>query len=319
MRRSQTLLISAAVALVAMGFAVAVAQERGPGQVGARNPRAAARAAQPAPAADPARIDELLRVWAAQSAKLETLEVSIYRIDKDLAWGDEEQEHYLGHAAFQAPHFAFLDYRKVKLQFKPDPKDKKKKVAVAVKNKAGVIDAPPYETIVCSGTEIWHYRYATRQIIVYTLDEETRKRALEEGPLPFLFNMNAADAKRRYDMAIHSEDEKRYVVKLLPLLPDDKEIFSVIWLSLDKKWFLPTRIVLLSPDRKTQQDFVLSDFKANKPVESRYFKGVNPGKPWKIERNPGRDVKGPADARRNRPPINDRQARRPAPADVEQK
>jgi len=316
MPRSQTILISPVVALVAMGFALAVAQERGPGQAGGANPRGAAQRVQAAPQPDPARMDELLRLWAAQNAKLKSLELSIYRIDKDKAW--DEEEHYIGRAAFQAPHFAFLDYRKVKMQLTPDPENKNKKVLVPSKNKAGKIDAPPYETIVCSGTEIWHYRYAKRQIIVYTLDKETRKRALEEGPLPFLFNMNAGEAKRRYAMTLHSEDEKRYLVMLQPLLPEDKEVFSVAWLSLDKKWLLPTRIMLISPDRKIQQDFALSEIKANGPVPASLFKGVDPGKPWKVERNPGRDVQGPANARNPRRPGDPQAAERAAARGVDQ-
>ena len=33
-----------------------------------------------------------------------------------------------------------------------------------------------------------------------------QQRALEEGPLPFLFNFKAADAKKRYEMALVAED-----------------------------------------------------------------------------------------------------------------
>ncbi len=316
MPRTQTIVIVPVVALMSMGCALAVAQERGPGQAGAGNPRVAAQRAQTAPRPDARRMEALLQQWAAKSAELKSLEVSIERIDKDAAWGDEE--HYIGHAAFRAPHFAFLDYRKVKMQLAPDPKNANNKALVPVKTKAGKIDAPPYETIVCSGAEIWHYRYAKKQIIVYTLDKEVRKRALEEGPLPFLFNMNAGDAKRRYAMMLHSEDAKRYVVMLQPLLPEDKEVFSEAWLSLDKTWLLPTRIVLISPDRKIQQDFRLSNIKANLPVEDRLFKGVDPGKPWKVERNPGREVEGPANARKARRPMDDRQAQRPANGGVGQ-
>ena len=32
------------------------------------------------------------------------------------------------------------------------------------------------------------------KIYIFPLDKDQRKRALEEGPLPFLFNMRAADA-----------------------------------------------------------------------------------------------------------------------------
>ncbi len=92
---------------------------------------------------------QLLADWEGQSEKLETLELAIYRIDKDPQWGDEE--HYLGRAAFKNPQLAFLDFRKVKMHEQPDPKDKKKKTLVPLKKDNQIVSVP-FETIVCTGT-----------------------------------------------------------------------------------------------------------------------------------------------------------------------
>src|SRR5260370_34107262 len=98
MPRPRTIWVSPLVALFSMGFVLAVAQDRGDDGQSARRKQPAA-ANQPAVANQPAPIDmqQLLNLWEGQSAKLKTLEVSIYRIDKNVAWGDEE--HYQGHAA----------------------------------------------------------------------------------------------------------------------------------------------------------------------------------------------------------------------------
>ena len=181
-------------------------------------------------------MDDLLDLWEGQSAKLKTLEVAIYRIDKNPAWWDEE-EHYVGHAAFKSPQLAYLDFRKVKLQAQADPKDKNKKKLVPLK-KNGQIVSTPYETIVCTGEEVWDYRYDVKQIFIYTLDKDARKRALEEGPLPFLFNMKASEAKQRYQMALQSQDDKRYLVKIKPLLKEEKERYSFAWIYLDRDFLL---------------------------------------------------------------------------------
>ncbi len=225
----------------------------------------------------------LLALWEGQSAKLKSLEVAIYRIDKNPAW--DEEEHYVGHAAFKSPQFAYLDFSKVKLQFKPDPKAKDKKVAVPLKKNNKVLSSP-YETIVCTGQEVWHYRYEVKQVFIYPLDKNQRKRALEEGPLPFLFNMRAAEARQRYDMALQAQNEKNYLVMIKPLLQEDQDSFSIAWVYLDKDFLLPTRIYLLAPDKKSSKDFQLSQIQANQPVKERFFVGVDPGKPWKVERNP---------------------------------
>src|SRR5262249_7794248 len=142
---------------------------------------------------------------------------------KDLAWGDEE--HYLGQAKFKTPALAYVDYRKIKMQAQADPKIKGKKVFVPAKKKNGELDSVSFETILCTGTEVWDYRYDVRQIIVYTLDKNERKRALEEGPLPFLFNLRAQDAQARYEMVLQREDKQSYLVMVRPRLQEDASVF----------------------------------------------------------------------------------------------
>ena len=117
MPRLRTFLIPPLVALAATGFAMAVAQDGG----GARTGPAKNKVSAPAPIRpNPARLAKLLNDWEGQSAKLKTLDVSIYRIDLAPAWGDED--HYEGRAVFSRPQLAYLDFRKVKLV--PDSKKK---------------------------------------------------------------------------------------------------------------------------------------------------------------------------------------------------
>ena len=68
---------------------------------------------------------------------------------------------------------------------------------------------------------------------------KTRQRALEEGPLPFLFNMKASEAEARYLMTLVSEDKDFYVISVAPRLRVDQEAFSKAFLKLNGKTFLP--------------------------------------------------------------------------------
>jgi TIGR03009 family protein len=314
MPRCRTILISPLVAVLAMSFALAIAQDRGPGGAGTSRPQQpAARKAAPEQVFPPEAMDELLGLWEGQSAKLQTLEVDIYRIDKDTAWGDES--HFAGHAAFRSPDLAYVDYRRVKMKDVPDPKVKGKMKSVP-NMKDGRYDAVSFETILCTGAEVWHYRYDVRQVIVWTLDKDARKRALNEGPLPFLFHMKAIDAKRRYIMNLRRQDEKNSLVEIQPLLREDKEVFSTAWVTLDREFLLPTRIVLISPDLSKQQYFYLSKHRANEPVNGRFFVGVKPeGKDWKLERNPGRDDAGVPKTKRARRAGEPQSAQHPASGD----
>jgi TIGR03009 family protein len=284
MSRPRTIWISPFIALFSAVWPLAAAQEAG-------NARQPAQRRQPAAEPQPPSMTmpQLLADWEGQSKKLETLELAIYRIDKDPQWGDEE--HYLGRAAFKNPQLAFLDFRKVKMEEQPDPKDKKKKKTVPLKKNNQIVSVP-FETIVCTGQEVWQYRYDVKQIFIFPLDKDQRKRALEEGPLPFLFNMRAADAQQRYKMELRGQYEKQYLVRIEPLLQQDQDTFSTAWVYLDKDFLLPTRIFLLAPNGKMTKDFHLSQIKPNQQVDARLFVGVNPGNQFKIERNPG----GPAPA-----------------------
>ena len=308
--------MSTVFAMVSTGFLLTAAAQ----QVGG-NARQPARREQAAAAANPQppQIDmqTLLRLWEAQSAKLKTLQLAMYRIDKDPKWGDEE--HYFGRAAFKSPQLAYLDFRKVKLHEQADPKDKRKKQFVPEKKGKEIVSVP-FETILCTGQEVWQYRYDVRKIYIFPLDKDQRKRALEEGPLPFLFNMRAADANRRYTMTLKGENETQYLVMIKPLLKEDQDTFDTAWVYLDKKFLLPTRIYLLGPDRHSSKDFVLSDINANTPVDDVRFKGVIPNKYFKVERNPG----GPAPAANPRARLRqqkeqkDQNARRPPAAGADQ-
>ncbi len=241
-------------------------------------------------------MNDLLIQWEQQSAKLTTLEVDVYRVDSNPAWWDDE-EHYIGHAAFKNPQLAYLDFRKVKLQAQVDPDDKTKKKLVPVIDKDKRPASVPYQTIVCTGAEVWDYHFDVRQIFVYTLDKDARRRAIEEGPLPFLFNMKAREAKQRYEMVLWSEKDQGYLVKVLPKFPEEQDRYSSAWIYLDRRFLLPTRIVLIMPDKKSIQDFRLSNIQPNKEkVDPRYFTAVNPKNNWKVIRNPGADAARPANA-----------------------
>lgn len=206
----------------------------------------------------------LLAKWAKQSTQLRSLDVKIRRLDKSNKWDDEEYE---GRAMFKSPNLAFLDFQKV-----TTPEGKPKQLV-------------PHERIVCTGKEVWQYRSDTQQLFIHELDQQQRQRALQEGPLPFLFNFEAETARKRYQMKLHSEDAKSYVVSVVPLLPIDKECFRSAWVVLDKTMLLPTMIVLLDPEGKSQKQFTMSEIKPNAQVMMVNFQGVKPKPPWKIMYN----------------------------------
>jgi len=243
------------------------------------------QAGAPAKPVNPANMAWLLKQWEHQSSLLKTLDVTILRIDKNPAW--DEVEYYEGRALFKSPNLAFIDFNKIKQN------EKKKPVKVKDPQRRDKWLSTPYERIVCTGEEVWQYKSDTQQIFIFPLGKNEKKKAIEEGPLPFLFNMHAADARQRYEMRLISEDEKGYGVSIKPKLQEDKESFSIAFVKLDHDFLLPVQIVLKSPDGKSQKDFLLGPIYPNKAVNDKNFEGKPLGSPWKIVRNPaGEDRPG---------------------------
>lgn len=232
---------------------------------------------------DPAKMEKLLQLWERQSSLLKTLDAKVFRTDVIPAW--DEIEYYEGRAIFKSPNLAFIDFKKIKQDDDRKPiKDPKTGAWASVQE----------ERILCTGDEVWQYKSDTRQIFIYPLNEGEAEKAIEEGPLPFLFNMKAESAKKRYDMKLMSEDGKAYGISITPKLDVDKESFSQAFVQLDRKYLLPIRIVLVSPDGKSKKDFQLGPVEPNKPVDDSNFQG-KPVANWKIIRNPSPEDLGRED------------------------
>jgi TIGR03009 family protein len=230
---------------------------------------------------------QLLKSWEQNSARLKTLDVRIDRIDRFPAW---DAKSFEGRAILKSPNLAWLEFHKVRI----DP-------ATGQKTKAPEAE----ERIVCTGNEVWHYKIPEKQIFIYPLEKDQRKRALEEGPLPFLFNMKAAEAEKRYRMRLARETKDSFIIQVIPLLDIDKESFSwaqvqLSWIKPNNDYLLPVRIVLVGPDGKSTKDYQLPRITPNAAVEDANFRGFVPkakdrlGKPiWTVHRPGDDDAQAP--------------------------
>ena len=101
--------------------------------------------------------------------------------------------------------------------------------------------------------------------------------------------MKAKEAEERYEMTFMGENQKYYAVKVRPRLEADQETFKSAFIYLEKKYLLPERIVLVTPDARGTRDYTLELAKANEPINQAYFKG-GVYKGWKVEKNPAAGV-----------------------------
>ena len=242
--------------------------------------------AAPAAKADPAtektaialkqEMDQILTAWEKRSSQVKSLSVEFKRIDESAAWGKEE---FTGQAILQSPDLAVLHFKK-----RTNPEAAK--------------DAPKYEDderIVSNGTEVLQYKWEDKKLYVYPLDAQVQQKSLQQGPLPFLFNMKAAETRKRYDMALTQQSDKQYMIRIAPLLDIDRESFSKAFLLLNKTTFLPDRLRLVATNEKDYQDFTFSQVVANQPIDPKVFRKVMmPG--WSEIVNDGKEAVAAAPA-----------------------
>lgn len=235
--------------------------ENSPGRTpakGAQKPQAEARKdpAKPAPPPpDPKRMEELLKAWEHQSAQNKSLDVLFTRVDTSAVWNDKIT--YVGRAALKSPNRAFLQFEKV----------------VSGK-KQGETKNELFEVIMCNGDKVYQFLYERKQVFVYPLDARERQRALQEGPLPFLFDMKSEEAKKRYEFTLLGENEAKCLIQIIPRQNIDREAFSAAFIWLDKQTFMPTRLQLNDPNNgKDKKEFTFTKLKTNVEIAEGLFSG----------------------------------------------
>ncbi|HWE37116.1 MAG TPA: TIGR03009 domain-containing protein [Isosphaeraceae bacterium] len=232
--------------------------------------------AQPAPN-DP-KLDALLAAWEKRSKQIHTLDAKFIRTDEDPLW--KSTKVYQGRALLKEPNFAFLDLQLI------DPKQPKQPPVFA-------------DRIVCDGDTVYQYAADNQTIRAYPLPKNDRQRALEEGPLRFLFNMQVDNIKDRYRLWLFKELPGAFQLQIVPKLPRDRDAFSQAVVQINRQTFLPERMTLVMANKKGLQKYRFTSVKPNEEVKDENFQ-YKPVKGWKLVKNPPQD--GPAADAAQQPP-----------------
>ncbi len=220
----------------------------------------------------------LLDEWEKQSKKVTSLQVVFERVDRSLKWGDQV---YQGQAILKSPDLACLEFKKAIANDEGKPIYKTNEKGQKVLD----VEKEPFQRIVCTGKEVLQYEYDEKAIYVYPLDKEARQKALQQGPLPFLFNMKAADARQRYGMTLLKQTKDEYTIAIVPREEIDKQSFNQAFVILNKLNFLPNRLLLLPVGEKEKQEFRFTMIAPNQPVPDGYFHPSIDLVGWKVNRN----------------------------------
>lgn len=273
MRRSSRLV----VALLAGGCTVAIAF----GQTTPTRGKPATKRSAPDPAVEQEKnrkLQAILSEWEKQSAGLSSLDIRFTREDVSPGWDENGPTQYRGQAHLQSPDRAFLRFEKLE-------RDKGRERYVI------------HEDIICTGKHVLQYAYPTRQIFVFPLPKEARGRILDEGPLPFLFNMHAKELQERFLLKLGRETQDAYLIEVHPLKEYDQESFVGAHLWLNKQTLLPDKLRFTAPNGKDYKTYTLGGMHTNPQFEKTHFQGKRL-EGWTIVENPGPDPSRPPAAAR---------------------
>ena len=219
----------------------------GSSNAASNRPAAAAVKTVTAPApANSARMDEVLEEWAKVSRANETLFAQFTRTDRSPAW--PEPKVFEGQALLRKPNLACLEFNET-------VKDKPKPIF--------------NQRIVSAGDKVFQFLGPTKQVFVYPLAEDERRRSLEEGPLPLMFNMRIDTARQRYKWELREErpatkdKPPTYIIMLEPLQDIDREEFRYALIMLNQETLLPEALQLTAPNGKDTKTFVFKKVERN--------------------------------------------------------
>ncbi len=192
-------------------------------------------------------IDQLLAAWEAKNVTIKTFSSSVRRYRYDSTYGPKD-----GKAMY-------VDEGVIKYA-RPD------KGSFQLKS-----DRP--EHWVCNGKSVFQYEYKKRQLTEYKLPPGLRGKAIEDGPLPFIFTASAAKMKKRFWMraVLPPQGVKhQYWIEAVPRHQRDAASFKQVMIILDKD-LLPVGIQKFATSydgrtNLTRDSFEFFDIVINDPL-----------------------------------------------------
>jgi TIGR03009 family protein len=184
-------------------------------------------AAPPAPAPD--ALDNYLLRWEQEMQKVQTLAAQLVRVDRDKTFNTTTR--LAGYAAYMKAGTGPTALNLAMMQLGPEAKPEQVQ-----------------EKFICTGTFVYAYAPAQKEIKVYELPKPRPGQVAEDNVFSFMFGMQAGEARRRYDLRLAKEDKYYIYVDVLPRSDRDKTDFQRARLVLNKDNYLPRQLWFEHPN-----------------------------------------------------------------------
>lgn len=229
-------------------------------QAGAQQAPATAPAAPAAPAADPV-LDGHLQKWEQAMKDITGLAAQLVRVDKDRIIDNVEK--LTGEAYYMKAGTGPTALNLALLELRPEGKREFK------------------EKYLCTGTFLYHYLPAQKEIRFYKLPEPKPGQVAEDSLLSLLFGMKAAEAKNRYDLKLAKEDQYYIYVDIAPRSPADRSDFRRARMVLSKTNYLP-RQLWFEQGNGNEVTWDIPTLRTDVKLDRRAFDTPKPPEGWKL-------------------------------------
>jgi TIGR03009 family protein len=130
------------------------------------------------------------------------------------------------------------------------------------------IESEGGEHWLCDGKAIFEFRSSTKQLIENRLPPQLQGKAIADGPLPFVFGVDAEKLKQRYWIRIITPQGATGQIWLqaFPRTRQDAANFDRVEIILSDKTLLPEGLQLVEPQGKNRKAYAFANLKVNNPV-----------------------------------------------------
>ncbi|WP_236624845.1 TIGR03009 domain-containing protein [Rhodopirellula sp. SWK7] len=195
----------------------------------------------PLDAKSQAQLNAMLKAWEKQSKGTKTLECKFQRWHYDL---------------FAAPAGVHATKSTGVIKYaSPDRGLFKVENLVSFDGMEG--DKPQYsekpgqfgEHWVCNGEELLEFDHSKKECRVQQLPPELRGKQIFESPLPFVFNLDAAQIVQRYWVRqVQAPKPGMILIEAYPKRQDDRAQYKLVQIALNEKTFLPEALLMYAPN-----------------------------------------------------------------------
>ncbi len=217
---------------------------------------------------NPVELERILKEWEQKTAKITKLRGVHQRYEYDYVFLQEKRA--VGSFWHESPDKGRIDFNyKEEPNIPPGGVNNAKR---APNGKPFQVTAEPPTMWVCTGSEILSVDVDNKTIDQIEIPPPDRGENIMDGPLPFLFGMQAEKLKARYQMSLGQMNGSKgrdgrpiYHLVASPLLQADARNWQRAEVRLDAEYCLPVAIRLIDPsgNKETVYVFPLRNMKAN--------------------------------------------------------